>query len=263
VIRDDGMRQHIYSQTLDVASTAAPAVPVNVFVLLQFDLFLSELALGFADICSPCWHLETETVVGNNQHKFSSVLGRLKRYERDGATDASLPGGTQKPKDIRSSSRFRRATFGAILSVIMVNELSAVVEELGGEVIFGRRLSTPSDLQDAIREGFPQTVVEEVMRAAGISVKELASILDLSPRSLQRRRREGRLARFESDRLYRLARIVALAKQYLGEAEIATRWLKRPNRALGGKVPLEFIDTELGARAVENVLGRIAYGGVS
>ena len=71
------------------------------------------------------------------------------------------------------------------------------------------------------------------------------------------------MARYESDRLYRLARIVALAKHYLGNEEAAHRWLKRPNRALGGRTPLALIDTELGARAVENVLGRIAYGGVS
>ena len=145
----------------------------------------------------------------------------------------------------------------------MVNELHAVIEELGGEPVLGRSLRSESDLQAAIRDGFPQTVVEEVMHAAGLTLKELATSLDLSPRSLQRRRHEGRLARYESDRLYRLARIIALAKQYLGDDETATRWLRRPNRALGGSSPLQLIDTELGARAVENVLGRIAYGGVS
>jgi putative toxin-antitoxin system antitoxin component (TIGR02293 family) len=145
----------------------------------------------------------------------------------------------------------------------MVSELHAVVEELGGESILGRSLRSETDLQAAIREGFPQTVVEEVMHSAGLTLKELATSLDLSPRSLQRRRREGRLARYESDRLYRLARIIALAKRYLGDDETATRWLRRPNRALGGSAPLQLIDTELGARAVENVLGRIAYGGVS
>jgi len=144
----------------------------------------------------------------------------------------------------------------------MVNELHAIVEELGGESVLGR-LRTHTDLQAAIRRGFPQTVVEEVLHGANITLKELAATLDVSARSLQRRRREGRLARYESDRLYRLARIIALAKHYLGDPETAARWLKRPNRALGGSVPLELIDTEPGARAVENVLGRIAYGGVS
>ena len=145
----------------------------------------------------------------------------------------------------------------------MAEDLEAVIAELGGEKVLGRALRTDKDLRSAIREGFPQKVVGSVMNSAGLTLKELSATLDLSPRSLQRRRHEGRLARYESDRLYRLARIVALAKRYIGDEATATRWLKRPNRALGGNIPLELIDTELGARAVENVLGRIAFGGVS
>ena len=145
----------------------------------------------------------------------------------------------------------------------MVNELRAVIEELGGEQALGRALSSERELREAIRVGFPPAVVEELMRASGLTLKELASALDLSPRSLQRRRRTGRLARYESDRLYRLARIVALANQYLGDHGRAMRWLKHPNRALGGLAPVAAIDTELGARQVENILGRIAYGGIS
>ena len=145
----------------------------------------------------------------------------------------------------------------------MASELQAVVEELGGKQTLGRTLATEYDMREAIRQGFPPAVVEELMRAAGLSLKELASALDLSPRSLQRRRRTGRLTRYESDRLYRLARIVALANEFLGDHERAIRWLKRPNRALGGIAPIAALDTELGARQVENILGRIAYGGLS
>jgi putative toxin-antitoxin system antitoxin component (TIGR02293 family) len=145
----------------------------------------------------------------------------------------------------------------------MVNELRAVVEELGGKQTLGRALSSDHDMREAIREGFPAAVVEELMRASGLTLRELASALDLSPRSLQRRRRSGRLARYESDRLYRLARIVAIANEYLGDHERALRWLKHPNRALGGLAPVAAIDTEPGARQVESILGRIAYGGIS
>src|ERR1700690_879434 len=97
---------------------------------------------------------------------------------------------------------------------IMVNELRAVVKELGGEQTFGRALSSDRDMREAIREGFPPAVVEELMRASGLTLKELASALDLSPRILQRRRRSGRLARYESDRLYRLAPIVGVVDDY-------------------------------------------------
>lgn len=145
----------------------------------------------------------------------------------------------------------------------MVNEWQAVVKQLGGRNALGRRLSTDSDLRDAIREGFPPAVLDQLLRLSGLTLKELADALDLSPRSLQRRRSSGRLARFESDRLYRLARIVALAQQSLGSHERAMRWLKRGNRALAGVAPIAALDTELGSRQVENVLGRIAYGGIS
>ena len=70
----------------------------------------------------------------------------------------------------------------------MVNELRAVIDELGGERTLGRHLSNDRDLREAIREGFRPAVVEELMRASGLTLKELASALDLSPRSLQRRR---------------------------------------------------------------------------
>lgn len=144
----------------------------------------------------------------------------------------------------------------------MANDLRAVVKELGGARTLGRPLGTDSELKEAIREGFPHAVLQNVMRASGLTLEELASALDLSSRSLQRRRR-GRLARFESDRLYRMARLMALARETLGEGGRAMRWLKRANRALGGVAPLAAIDTELGARQVENILGRIAYGGIS
>jgi putative toxin-antitoxin system antitoxin component (TIGR02293 family) len=144
----------------------------------------------------------------------------------------------------------------------MANELRSVIRELGGERALGRTMTSDRDLREAIREGFPHAVLEELMRASDLTLKELAGALDLSSRSLQRRRR-GRLARFESDRLYRLARLLALAHESLGDTARASRWFKRTNRALGGVAPIAAIDTELGARQVEHLLGRIAYGGIS
>ena len=145
----------------------------------------------------------------------------------------------------------------------MASEIHDIAAQLGGETALGRQFRTDRDLDAAIRQGFPQRVVAEIMHSADLTLKELAASLDLSARSLQRRRREGRLAKYESDRIYRLARVIALAKRYIGDEEKARRWLKRPNRALGGAAPLDLIDTEPGVRAVENVLGRIAYGGLS
>ena len=61
----------------------------------------------------------------------------------------------------------------------MVNELHAIFTELGGKGTFGRSLETEGDLQSAIREGFPQEVVEKVMDSASLTLTELAASLDL------------------------------------------------------------------------------------
>ena len=55
-------------------------------------------------------------------------------------------------------------------------------------------------------------------------------------------------------------RIVMKVAEVLGSQEEASRWLDTPNRALGGRTPLELLDTDLGSRQVEDVLGRIAHG---
>ena len=57
--------------------------------------------------------------------------------------------------------------------------------------------------------------------------------------------------------------LIAIANEFLGDSGRAKRCLKHPNRALGGLAPVEAIDTETGARQVENILGHVAYGGVS
>lgn len=46
----------------------------------------------------------------------------------------------------------------------------------------------------------------------------------------------------------------------IGDEEKAIEWLGTPNRALGRHRPLDQLDTDLGARMVEDILGRIAFG---
>jgi uncharacterized protein (DUF2384 family) len=61
----------------------------------------------------------------------------------------------------------------------------------------------------------------------------------------------------------RLARIVAQAiNESFDTPQRAMHWLREPNLALGGYVPLEVIRTESGAALVRRILGTLAYGGV-
>ena len=131
---------------------------------------------------------------------------------------------------------------------------------LGGPRALGSRIDTVAKLRARLRTGLPFASLESLGQAYAIDQKSLAAILAIPERTLARRKREKRLRADESDRLLRVARIAALAEATLGGREAAVRWLHRPNRALGSAVPLRHLDTELGAREVEDVLGRIAHG---
>jgi putative toxin-antitoxin system antitoxin component (TIGR02293 family) len=135
-----------------------------------------------------------------------------------------------------------------------------IVEALGGRETRSEPVRTPEELKAWIREGLPFASLEAVMRRFGLSREEIALALDLPPRTMARRRVERRLRPAESDRLFRLVRVAAQAVETLGDQDKASLWLHAPNRALGGQVPLELLDTDLGTRQVEEVLGRIEHG---
>ena len=127
----------------------------------------------------------------------------------------------------------------------------------------GEHEKLPQELQivDIIRRGIPADSVRRVAEYYGISEARVATLLGASERTLSRRKKEDKpLDATESDRLYRLARIGARALEVFENDASARNWLKRPNRALGGAVPLEMLDTDAGTEQVDEVLTRIEYG---
>lgn len=135
-----------------------------------------------------------------------------------------------------------------------------VAQTLGAARTGKRRGITIEDLQAQVRTGLPYSALEAVAAGFAIGQGDLIAVLHVPARTLARRKREKRLRPSESDRLFRLGRMAALAEEVLGTRRKATRWLHQPNRALGQTVPLRQLDTELGARQVEDLLLRIAHG---
>src|SRR5262252_3504800 len=140
-----------------------------------------------------------------------------------------------------------------------------LVQALGGQQFLdaiglkGRDL--PEDaLIDRVRGGLPYSSLEAVATHIGLSTSDVLGILRIPQRTLARRKKTQRLAADESDRLVRLARIAAFAEQTHGNAVRAGRWLREPNSALGSVAPIQWLDTDLGAKEVEELLIRIAHG---
>lgn len=135
-----------------------------------------------------------------------------------------------------------------------------IVESLGGRKILGRSVRSLEQLREQVRDGLPYASVEALGHKLRLKKSEAAALMHLPERTLARRKKQNKLRPDESDRLFRVARIQALAVEALGSEDKAAEWLRRPNRALNGHSPLEWLDTDLGTRQVEDILGRIQHG---
>lgn len=116
-------------------------------------------------------------------------------------------------------------------------------------------------LVSRLESGLPLAAFERLRQNLGVTAGELSSVVGIPPRTFARRKARGRLTRDESDRLVRISRVFARAVDlYDGDAGRAAAWLKAPIVALGGRHPFDLLATEVGARDVETILGRLEHG---
>ena len=139
-------------------------------------------------------------------------------------------------------------------------EVEGVVTVLGGPKVVGRSVRSPEDLAKRVREGLPFSALSAVVQQYEISRDVVCEILHLSRRNFLRRKQQHRLSPDESDRLYRLARVLAHANRVFEDPGESADWIQTPNTALGKQQPLTLLDTDIGVQQVDQVLGRIEHG---
>ena len=148
--------------------------------------------------------------------------------------------------------------------------MGTVASILGGEKELGQKIQGPFDFDSLIKKGMPSGVIYYMKKEFNLTDETLALITGISLRTIARRRKttkgetaKERLSPVESDRLYRFARIIALAEEVFENKADAMEWLKSPQHGLGGVVPFEMLQTGAGTREVEDLLVRIEYGVIS
>jgi putative toxin-antitoxin system antitoxin component (TIGR02293 family) len=137
-------------------------------------------------------------------------------------------------------------------------EWQETINALGGRSILGKEVVSGAAFVERVERGLPRNAITELKRFSHLSDSDLAAVIPR--RTLTSMRRSRKLTTEQSDRLARLAGIVALAQRVFGDADVAREWLLAPNPALDGQVPLRLLRTGSGAHLVEAVLIRIEYG---
>ncbi|GEO39493.1 hypothetical protein SAE02_36410 [Skermanella aerolata] len=134
-----------------------------------------------------------------------------------------------------------------------------VVALLGGEKVVGRPVTCDLDIARLIRDGLPVDVVDRLVGDKTVTPNEVSRII-MAPKALSERRRRGGLTPEQSEKVVRVARVFAEALETFGSRDKALTWMRRGCAVLGGKAPIDLLDTDEGAGLVESLLGRIAHG---
>jgi len=134
-------------------------------------------------------------------------------------------------------------------------------ETLVGAEAKGRPLRA-GEAAARVKTGLPVSEIDALRELLGLTVEGLADRIGVSIATLSRRRRNRKpLEPGHSDRVLRFARLFRLATElHDGDEEAAREWLKKPARALDGETPLDHAVTEVGAREVEHLIGRLEHG---
>ena len=139
---------------------------------------------------------------------------------------------------------------------------ASVVEQVGRKLWDGGVGPAPTsdaDLALSVLRCLPLSVLKGVARA-GFSDGEVERFIIPQRTRRHRAERGQKLTMDESDRTVRLLRVQTIAEDVFGDHGKAATWLRRPLGELGGETPLVIAQTEAGARVIETILAKIAWG---
>ena len=142
--------------------------------------------------------------------------------------------------------------------MMSINAISTA-QMLGGTKVLGVEVKCDRDLEKVVTAGLPADAAIQIIER--IYPGEKSKYYELLPRTtLIRRQKEGWLNVEESQKAERVARVFSFAVEVWGNEASARDFMKKPHPMLGDRTPFDVSLSELGARLVEEVLGRLMLG---
>ena len=142
-----------------------------------------------------------------------------------------------------------------------MNEMAHLLTLLAIPQAQHKKLITPSELEPILHKGLNTWAFDRVRDALGITTAELCTCIGLPERTIDdARQKKQTIGANESNRLFRIAELIARATALFGTQEKATRWITTPLAALGEETPLSKLRTGVGVDRVKEILAAIQYG---
>jgi len=111
-----------------------------------------------------------------------------------------------------------------------------------------------------VKNGISKKQLEAIKSQTDLNYGHLSTILSISRTSLINKKGDARFNPATSERIMRLADVLCYGREVFECRELFNSWIRIPCIALGGKSPLELLDTLYGMEEVKKELGRIEHG---
>lgn len=131
---------------------------------------------------------------------------------------------------------------------------------LGSKQPFPTHSPDDMDLIRLSRSGVKKSSLKSLSKFLGISMEAMSLLLHTSHRNIQRKDDDELLDINKSERVLEIAELVSRGLDVFGSADNLQQWLHSSIIALGGKKPVELLDTSFGVRMVLKLLNRIEQG---
>ncbi len=122
-----------------------------------------------------------------------------------------------------------------------------------------KTINRKTDLIDIARTGISINQLENVMDFTSLSIKELAEILPISQRQLDRYPSDHLLNKEITSHLLQLIEMNQKGQHLFGKEKFNI-WMRTPNKVLNQNRPIDILDTSIGIEIVEDIIGRIEHG---
>lgn len=130
----------------------------------------------------------------------------------------------------------------------------------GNSVLKLQTYSSDFDILELTRRGIPKKSLLQLAKRIAVTLHELANILHISERTLQRYENDAVVKSEYSEKAIELARLYSRGEEVFGSLELFKSWMKSPSHVFKGQTPLSLLDTSIGFHLVLQELGRIEHG---
>jgi len=134
---------------------------------------------------------------------------------------------------------------------------------LGGYEVIGHAARTDMDLYEISRNGLPKKALLHLAANLKVSLRALSQLLNVAERTIQRKADQDLLDSSTTEQVLQLAEVFSRGQGVFGSSTRFQQWINTVNLTLGGKRPMELLQSRFGMQMVLDELGRIEYGIVS